>query len=78
MFDDPREMTDAKRLNLILSKLAKNLQEARVIGSTELVSRSELTMDHRAFMDSVDKLAGNFHSLTISEIDIINLITKRL
>lgn len=78
MFNEPKEMTDAKRLNLTLSKLAKGLHEAGVIGSTELVSRSELTMDHQSFMISVDKLAGNFHSLTTSEIDIINLITKRL
>lgn len=78
MFNDPKEMTDAKRLNLTLSRLAKGLQESGVIGSTELISRSELTMDHQSFLAGVDKLAGNFHSLTTSEIDIINLITKRL
>lgn len=75
---DDQLKLERKKIEGILSALAKGMFEAGLIGSKNIIDRSKATMEEQTFQMNVDKISGSFHRLTSTEIEIINTIAKRL
>lgn len=69
---------ESAKLKKVLSSLSIGLKEAGIIESTALVDRTGMTPSELLFLKSLDKIAGAYHSLSQTEIEIIEAIGKKL
>lgn len=69
---------ESAKLKKVLSSLSIGLKEAGIIESTALVDRAGMTPSELLFLKSLDKIAGAYHSLSQTEIEIIEAIGKKL